>query len=309
MAKSKAISQISITVPATASNLGPGFDVLGMALKLYNKLEVRRLGRGSPDRVEISGEGAEDLPRGNSNLIVQTFKSSLGQCGSGFLFRMNNGIPLSRGLGSSAAARLAGLLAGAAFSRRTHKPGDIVSRACALEGHPDNVVPAFFGGLCGSVVEKGRIDYFRLRTPRAWTTVLCVPDIEVSTKKARRVLPRRVALRDAVFTSSRLALLIAAFSQGRPGWLKVAMRDVLHQPYRRRLVPGMEKAIQAAEKAGAFGAALSGSGPTIIAFAPNARTGRKSGEAMRKVFGRAGVSARVMVLGVDPSGVRVRTSR
>jgi len=303
-------TKIRITVPATTSNIGPGFDVLGMALTLYNELEVTREPGWGEVRVDIRGEGAETLPRGRANLVLRAFRAL--RPGPfpkhNLFFRMTNRIPLCRGLGSSAAARLAGLMAAAALKSGKPPFADVVAKACAMEGHPDNAVPAFFGGLCGSVVDKKRIEYFRLNPPRGLRTVLCVPDFEVPTEKARRLMPKRVSLADAVFTSSRLALLTAAFAQGRLELLKTAMQDVLHQPYRRRLVPGMNAAIAAAERAGALGAALSGSGPTVLAFAGGERAGRRAGRAMERVFARRGRSCRVLVLGVDGRGARVRTA-
>ncbi|MFH2202919.1 MAG: homoserine kinase [Elusimicrobiota bacterium] len=304
-------TKIRVRVPATTSNLGPGFDVLGMALKLYNELELTCEPGWGEVRVDITGEGAETLPRSSRNLVVRSFRALIPKRlpRHNLRFRMVNRIPLCRGLGSSAAARLAGLLAATALKSGKPPFGQAVTKACAMEGHPDNAVPAFFGGLCGSVVERGNIEYFRLKPPRGLTAALCIPAIEVSTEKARRLMPKRVTLADAVFTSSRLALLVAAMTQGRLELLRTAMRDVLHQPYRKRLVPGMDAAIAAAERAGALGAALSGSGPTVLAFAGGERAGRRAAEAMCRAFARRGMASRALVLGVDNAGARVRASR
>ncbi len=305
-------SKVRVRVPATTSNLGPGFDVLGMALKLYNELELTCMpGSGKVD-FDITGEGADSLPRNRTNITFKAFRSIF----SGSLkhldlrFRMKNRIPVARGLGSSAAARLSGLLAAAALkSGKRPNFEKLVEKACSLEGHPDNAVPAFFGGLCGSVREKGGVEHFRLRTPRELTTVLCIPDIEVSTEKARRLIPKRVPLTDAVFTSSRLALLVAAFEQRRYALLKTAMRDVLHQPRRKKLIPGMDAAIEAALAHGALGAALSGSGPTILAFTSDERSGRRAGRAMARVFQRRRIASRMLILDADNTGVHVTVSR
>lgn len=304
----KASSQkVRVRVPATTSNLGPGFDVLGMALTLYNELTVQRI--SGPDQVDISGEGKDTLPRTGANILLRAFRSVIPRAQGNFHFQMKNGIPLSRGLGSSAASRLAGLLAAAAMDSRRHDPADIVQRACALEGHPDNVVPAFFGGLCGSIVDRTRVEHFKIRIPTGLRAALCIPDKEVSTPLARRLMPKRVPLADAIFTSSRLALFVAALEQKRLGRLKEAMRDVLHQPYRKRLIPGMDAALTAAGKAGALGAALSGSGPTLFAFTPTDKSAQRVSEAMCRSFSRRGIKSRALSLRIDFSGARVQVTR
>jgi len=305
------ISRVRVRVPATTSNLGPGFDVLGMALTLYNDLEVERLPGRGPALVEIEGEGADALPRGESNLVVRAFRTVLPRRAFPSLlrFRMRNRIPLGRGLGSSAAARLAGLMAGATF-RGTPEPRlrDLVLKACRMEGHPDNAVPAFFGGLCASLYEGSALRFVRLRRPAGLAVVVCVPDFEVSTEKARRILPRRVSLETSVRTSARLALLLAAFERRRYELLRTAMDDVLHQPFRKRLTPGMDSVISAALSAGAFGAALSGSGPTVLALAPTAAAAAV-GRAMTRAFSRHGLRSRARILRVDSRGLRLEARR
>lgn len=301
--------RVYVSVPATTSNLGPGFDVIGMALSMRSGLSVEELPRADKDEVEISGEGEGFLPRDGSNLAVRAFRRRLlaAKAGRGkhFLFRLTNRIPLCRGLGSSAAARLAGILAAEALSGgRTDSEGALGS-ACRLEGHPDNAVAAFFGGLCVSIINGGEIRAVRLRAPKELSVALAVPEIEVPTARARALLPARVALSDAVFTSSRLSLLTAAFEQRRWELLKYAMQDVLHQPYRARLVPGLKRVLAEAYRAGALGAALSGSGPTTLAFCPDERSARRIADAMARAFVRKIPACRTYVLKADPRGARV----
>ena len=300
--------RVRVRVPATTSNLGPGFDTLGMALKLYNEIEVAWLREPGEVFTDIEGEGSARLPRGEKNPIVQAFRMILPKSRFPYALRvkMTNRIPLARGLGSSAAARLGGLLAAAAL-RDFRNPGvaDVVSRACALEGHPDNVVPAFHGGLCASIWDGGQPVWLRLKLPRDLGVVVCLPDFEVSTEKARKLLPAMVPFRDAVHNASRVALLIGALERGEMGLLKIAMEDVLHQPYRRPLMRGMDAVIAAAVRAGAFGAALSGAGPSILALTLRGPKQAKIGRAMQKAFFRSGVESRYLALDVEPAGTRI----
>ncbi|MBI5245459.1 MAG: homoserine kinase [Elusimicrobia bacterium] len=300
--------RVRVRIPATTSNLGPGFDVLGMALKLHNELEISWLPIPGEVRIEIEGEGFANLPRSDKNLVLQAFRLILPKSRFPYALRMRmiNRIPLARGLGSSAAARLGGLLAAAALRDfRDSGVADVVAQACALEGHPDNVIAAFHGGLCVSIWDGGQPTWLRLRLPRDLGVVVCLPDFEVSTEKARRLLPAKVPLRDAVHNASRLALLIGALERGELGLLKIAMDDVLHQPYRRPIMRGMDAVIAAAVRAGAFGAALSGAGPSILALTLRGPKQAKIGRAMQKAFFRSGIESRYLALDVEPAGARI----
>ena len=298
-------SAVRISIPATTSNLGPGFDVLGMALTLRNHLTVRPLPKGSADKIEIFGESAESLPRDKSNLVVRAFRKHRASPEGAFHFKMVNRIPLSRGLGSSAAARLAGLLAAEAFCSAKPDFESLISSAIAMEGHPDNAVAAFFGGLAGAVTGNGGLKTFRLRTPKELSIVLLVPEFEVSTEKARRIMPTRVSLKDAIYTSSRLAMLTAAFEQKRFNLLSEAMQDALHQPYRAKLVAGFHETISAALAVGALGAALSGSGSTILAFARGETVAARVAKAMAEAFSRKKNAGRIFFVKADASGARI----
>lgn len=306
--------KVRVRLPATTSNLGPGFDALGMALKLYNEVEVSWVKEHGEAHTEIEGEGFTHLPRGEKNPIVQAFRLLLPKTRFPWAlrFRTRNRIPLGRGLGSSAAARLGGLLCAAAL--RDFKDAavqDMVAQAVALEGHPDNVVPAFHGGLCVSIwdgVHAGAARHplwLRLKIPKDLGVVVCLPDYEVSTEKARKLLPAKVPLKDAVHNVQRIALLIGALERGELGLLRTAMDDLLHQPYRRPLMRGMEAVISAAVKAGAFGAALSGAGPSVLALTLRGPKQAKIGREMQKAFFRSGVESRYLALDVEPSGARI----
>lgn len=294
--------RVLVRVPATTSNLGSGFDVLGLALTLYNELEaVSTSGAGNLVRVE--GEGSDTLPRDENNEVARVLSSRAPRLAADL--RLTNRIPIARGLGSSAAARLAALLAARALAGP--EGDDVLEAATALEGHPDNVVPALFGGVRLSVRDGGAVVQVALRSPspRDLKVVACVPGFELSTEKARRVLPARIPRSDAVFASGRVGLLAHAFDARRYDLLKTAMQDVLHQPYRAALVPGMKQVIEGALAAGAFGASLSGAGPAMLAFAAPGKAGRV-GRAMQKAFLAKRVDSRVLVLDVDTKGAVIR---
>ena len=300
---------IRVSVPATTSNLGPGFDTLGMALTLRMTLSLELPPSARGLAVGIEGEGA-DLEETGDNLVVRSFFAGLGaRRPPALAFRIRSEIPAARGLGSSAAARLCGLLAAAAL--RGCRPEDFesaVEAAVAMEGHPDNAVPAAYGGLRSVLMEGGRPMSVLWSVPRGLGVTVCVPDYEVSTPKARAVLPAEVPLKDAAASAARVAHLLGALRDGRLGELRAAMRDSLHQPYRSRLLPGFPEAVAAAYRAGAAGAALSGSGSSVLAFVPAGRPQARVGAALEGAFARAGRRARSLALSVDRRGACVETA-
>lgn len=303
---SKVLSRVTVSVPASTSNLGPGFDCLGLALDLRNELTLELIEGAGPALVEIKGEGQKTLPRGEQNMLVRAARLILPKRLPGRLvFTAINRIPLARGLGSSAAAAVAGLWAGAhLFGTLRRSEDELEALAVKLEGHPDNVAPCVHGGLTASLVENGRSVAHRLNIHPSFFAVVGVPDFTLATKKARAALPKKVPMSDAVYNLSRVILLARALETGRTRGLDGLMTDRLHQPYRARLVPGLKDALAAAIKAGASGAALSGSGPAVFALVEGDR-GRRVGEAIRRAFAAKRVKARAMELAVDRQGVRV----
>lgn len=301
----KTLARVTVSVPASTSNLGPGFDCLGLALDLRNELELALVDEKGPTSVEISGEGAKTLPRGESNLLVKAARLVMPKRLPGRLvLRATNRIPLARGLGSSAAAVVAGLWAGAHLFGLRRSEDELERLAVGLEGHPDNVAPCVHGGFTSCVVEGGRPRVSALDLHPSLSTVVCVPAFELATKKARAVLPKAVSRADAVYNVSRALLLPRALATGRLTYLADLMSDRLHQPFRAPLVPGLADAIAAAVRAGAAGAALSGSGPTVFAFVQG-DAAPKVGEAMKRAFAKKRVASRWLALEVDHRGVRV----
>ena len=295
--------QFSVTVPATTANLGPGFDCLGLSLALYNTLEVRPREEGFI--VTIEGEGQGVIAVDHTNMMVEAMKRLSATVGrplpSVHLHQINH-IPVSSGFGSSAAAVLAGCLAANRLLQAPLSPEELLSLAVVMEGHPDNMVPAYYGGLVLAGSNGDRLLVEQL--PVADLRVLVVlPNFALSTVEARAVLPRQVPLADAIFNLGRVGLLIRALAEGDFDRLGAAMRDRLHQPYRVPLIPGMQEAFDAARSAGAAGVALSGAGPGVIAFAE--RDHETIAAAMSEAFAAAGLDSRYWTLEIDRRGSRL----
>ena len=261
---------IRVAAPATTANMGPGFDCLGMALDVWNRVEVVP-GVPAADHplVDVAGEGAGELETGPDNLVYRSMT---------FLFheadrempevsiRCHNDIPLARGLGSSAAAIAAGLAAANRLCSQAFSPNELLEMAATLEGHPDNVAAAVLGGLQLVVSDQQQLYTVSVNLPPEVHTVLFIPDTRIATADARAVLPTELSIADAVFNMGRTALLVAGMATNHPEYLGVATQDRLHQPYRQALFPAMKLLFQAATDAGALGVFLSGSGSTVLAL-------------------------------------------
>ena len=258
------MTRIKVTVPASAANLGPGFDTLGLALSLYNEILLEEDDRVT---VMIEGEGAHSLDRSRENVVVRgalAVYETAGRPFRGLNVSMKNQIPPSRGLGSSAAAWLGGIIGANALLGAPLEAEEVLTLAARKEGHPDNVAAAFLGGLTVSCWNDDRVEAVKLSVSSTLSWVVFVPEVTGSTAEARAILPERVSRADAVFNVSRACLLLAALERGRVDLLPLAMDDRLHQPYRRRLFPWMDAVMAAARAAGALGSVLSGAGPSIL---------------------------------------------
>lgn len=296
---------VKIRVPGTTANCGPGFDAVGIACTIYNDLELT-LSSQDGISLEVTGEGAGTIPADESNVVVKAVRMVLaktGQQAKGISLKMTNHIPLSRGLGSSAAAIVGGLVAANELTGRHLTNEDLLTMATSIEGHPDNVAPAIFGGITVSIMESGSVKYLRFLPPANFSMVAVIPEFNLSTKAARKVLPETVPFADAVFNVSRTALLIGALCTGELNLLLHALEDRLHQPYREELIPGMAQVLAAARQAGALGAALSGAGPCLLAF--TAGNSSQIGEAMVKAFQLHKIRARYQHLQIDTQGAAI----
>jgi homoserine kinase len=304
---------ITIRVPATSANLGPGFDSLGLALDLWNETVMTLAIEYS---VQVTGEGRERLSAGENNMIIRSAQQLAGRVGKHlppFHVDCINRIPLSSGLGSSAAAKLTGLLGANALLGKPLSKDEVLELATQLEGHPDNVAAALLGGLVVSTVDQGRVLAHKvhvggnpaprglLESPFHVTVVL--PDFHIPTRLARAALPEQIPMKDAVHNISRAMLVVEAFRSADPNLLGKAMSDTLHQPHRLRLIPGAQAAMDAAREAGASAVALSGAGPSLIAF--SADRDQAVGEAMVRAFEQAGLQARIFQPRMSNHGAEV----
>lgn len=295
---------VKVRVPGTSANCGPGFDCLGVACTIYNELELKLLPEKKLE-IAVTGDGAGNIPTDERNIVWRAIQKLLARAGKdkeyrGAVIRMHNDVPLSRGLGSSATAIVGGLKAaneylGNPFSRR-----DLLQMATDIEGHPDNVAPAIFGGFTVSIVRDGKPECFSLMPKLKMKLVVAVPDFFLPTKAARAVLPAEVPMKDAVYNIGRAAMLTAALCKGNKSFLRSVFDDALHQPYRAKLIPGMYDVFKAAKSAGALGASMSGAGPCLIAFAVD--NPERVGEAMCQAFAKNKVKACYHVFDIDSKG-------
>jgi homoserine kinase len=303
------MTTIKVSVPSTSANLGPGFDSLGLAIGLYNTVELTPTSSGLT--VEVRGEGADTTPTDDTNLIVQAAYSVFKRVDykpRGLHFTLTNAIPQASGLGSSAAALVGGIVAANTLIKQPLSDSELLALAVLTEGHPDNVCPAHLGGLVISNYVDGHLIYRRLPV-EPMKVVVVLPTIQgCHTEDMRALLPDNVPLKDAAANIGRAALVAHALSEGDYGLLAEAMQDRLHEPYRRAVLPGFEQAVEAAFAAGAAAVALSGSGPSVIAFAQHQHNA--IGEAMAMAFQTiTGQGARVWVLPVDTQGTTIYRGR
>lgn len=297
--------RVVVRVPATSANLGPGFDTLGLALSLYDELEVTSLPEGELE-IEVAGEGRGDVPRDGSNLVVRSIAyayESVGRRMPGLRLVAKNVIPHGRGLGSSGAAVVAGLIAAKGLLEGDVEfgPDALLRLATELEGHPDNVAPALFGGLTIAWVDEGGPQHKKLLVHRGVSPLVFVPDFTMSTSVARSLQPLQVPREDAVFNVSRSALLIAALTQS-PELLQAATEDKLHQSYRAAAMPDTDALVRAL-RADGFAAVVSGAGPSVLVLADG--PGRRL-EAAAVAEGVSPARWEALMLAVDVKGATVR---
>lgn len=312
---------VTVTVPATTANLGPGFDCIGAALTLYNQFKFTHLNSAGSQSVSITVTGAEAqrVRTDESNLAYQAFVNfykHLRQTPPPVQIEIQLGVPLARGLGSSATAIVGGLVGANCLAGSPLEQTEVMELAIALEGHPDNVVPALLGG-CRLAATKERNEQERHRERREgegesfgdWVIcdvpwhcsvvpVVGIPDFELSTKEARLVLPAQVSRADAIFNTAHLGLLLRGLETGRGDWLRSALQDRLHQPYRQGLIAGYEAVRSAAVAAGAYGMVISGAGPTLLALVDAAQASAVEA-AMTAAWKEEGIIASVRSLKID----------
>ncbi|MDQ0920056.1 homoserine kinase [Paenibacillus sp. V4I5] len=297
----KAVQKVRVKVPASTANLGPGFDSLGMALNLYAWIDMAI---SDETTIHLIGDQMYGIPTDKSNLIYKVAQMVFEQADVSHPeldITMYSDIPLTRGLGSSASA-IVGALAGAnALIGNKLTQYELFQIASRLEKHPDNVGASLFGGIVVAFWDGEKAESIRIEPDVNLEVLVAIPAFQLSTEKARSVMPKQVAMKDAVFNLSHSSLLVAALATCNLGMIRHAMKDALHQPYRAELIPGMKTLLEQAENHGALGVALSGAGPTMLALV-DARSGQKEElEAFLKdTLAKEGIEAQTLWL--KPSG-------
>ena len=265
-----------VRVPASSANLGPGYDVLAAALQLHLELEVEETGEFS-----VEAEGL-DVPLDRSNLCVKAFEWL--RPADGISFRISSEIPVTAGLGSSAAAIVAGLMAADHLYELAQEPADILAHAAEIEGHPDNVAAALYGGFVICSRQGERVEATRLDPPEGIEGILVIPSEQVSTAEARKAIPDQVPLEDAVANVAAASELILGIRTSDLSLIGRGLQDRLHQPARAHLYPRSMELVEAAENMGAIGATISGAGPTVLVWSFLQSSGKVT-EALREWVG------------------------
>ena len=303
------LASVTISVPGTTANIGPGFDCLGAALTLYNRFTFSIADAAAePARISAVGDEADRVPTDARNLVYQAFSrfyQHIGKPTPAVNIHIGLGVPLARGLGSSATAIVGGLMGANALENFPLTRQALMRLAIAIEGHPDNVVPAMLGG-CRLSATGGDDTWEICEIP--WhdrlAPIVAIPNFELSTTEARRVLPDEYSRADAVFNTAHLGLLLRGLETGEASWLRAALHDRIHQPYRQALIPGYQAVQTAAMEAGAYGLVISGAGPTLLALADSSQA-ETIREAIAIAWGSHGINPVVKILQLDHQGAVV----
>jgi homoserine kinase len=306
---------VSVEAPATIANLGAGYDTLGLAVDLALRVRIEAISGDAGVDVElhVEGEGAGELPADRSNRLVVALEAGLAELGLGgfdsiaWRITLTNPIPLERGLGSSAAATVAGVVAAWALLDRELDRSTALRLASRIEGHPDNVAPGLYGGLTASIALVDRVETIRLDPPADVAILAWIPERRLATSEMRSVLPDSVPRADAIANLARVAVGVAGLASGRSDVLGLLTQDRLHEPYRAAAYPELPAMIAAARTAGSIGACLAGAGSTVIAFVPedSASTIAAVGRSLRDEATRLHLRGRLVRLSPQPDGARV----
>lgn len=310
---------VIVKVPATTANLGPGFDCLGLALNLYNYVSIEKSERF---KIVIMGEGKGDIPQGMSNIVYQCIQEVVQKAFQKKGYQQNelrkedfqrlhitltNNIPPARGLGSSSAALVGGALGANHLLGNPLSHRELLNIIVRIEGHPDNILPAFFGGLVLSTqLEDGEILWSKTKVTTDWRYVLAIPEFHLNTEKSRSVLPEVLSFSDAVFNLGRVSMVKEGFVRNDISLLGKVMDDRIHEPYRKGLVPGLEEILGKLRRE-RFPVALSGAGPTVLVIVESEEEGRSVGQRIQAIFSNYGVFSSIKILQSNNHGAEVLT--
>ncbi|MBN7572515.1 MULTISPECIES: homoserine kinase [Clostridium] len=255
---------ITVRVPATSANMGPGFDTLGIALNLYNDFAFREI----EDGLKFNGMPEEFC--NEDNIIYKAMKYCFDKAGYKIkgleISEIKQNVPVSRGLGSSSTCIVGGLVGANEILGKKFSEEELLEMAVEIEGHPDNVAPALLGGMVVAIVDENKTYYDKIDVKNGIKFISIIPNFRLSTEEARKVLPKEISLKDGVYNVSRAALMVACFSSGKYELLRYACKDAFHQNYRSKLIPGFEEVYNKSYELGALACYLSGAGPTIMAI-------------------------------------------
>ena len=300
---------ITFKIPATSANIGSGFDSVGLALNLYNEIHIYENDNSKKIEFEIFGEGENEISK-KDNMIYSAmkliFKKLKSKPNKGYIIKCINRIPLSRGLGSSSAAIIGGLLcSNFILGNKLKIEKDILNMAVQIEGHPDNVAPAILGGIVSGVVKKEEdFKYIKIKPPKNLKAIVSIPDFYLSTEIARNILPKEITRKDAIFNISRAALLTSALFSNRLDLLEIATEDKIHQDYRAKFIPNLNQLFKETKKAGAYSVTISGAGSSILALAKDDKNIiEKVSKAMHSSFKKKNINSVIKVLNIPTKGI------
>lgn len=309
--------KISVKVPATTANMGPGFDCLGMALPVYNTVTIEETvlpGTGVEINVIADSDSIDQLsldhiPLDENSIVykaVELLYNSIGQTPSELKITIHSNIPVARGLGSSSSVIVGALIAANELLGRPADEVALLTIACEIEGHPDNITPAIVGGLViSSQEDDGSVVYRKLDWPDEWAVTVCVPDFELSTDIARSVLPSEVPMKDAIFNAKRLAMFVEAVHTKDSALMKLALQDRLHQPYRMKLVPGLDSIIENLKHFDdVLGCVLSGAGSSILIISEKNNVD-KIKDIVKETWANKNIKCEIRTLSVENNGAQV----
>lgn len=300
---------ITFKIPATSANIGSGFDSVGLALNLYNEIHIYENDNSKKIEFEIFGEGENEISK-KDNMIYSAmklvFKKLKSKPKKGYIIKCINRIPLSRGLGSSSAAIIGGLLcSNFILGNKLKIEKDILNMAVQIEGHPDNVAPAILGGIVSGVVKKEEdFKYIKIKPPKNLKAIVSIPDFYLSTEIARNILPKEITRKDAIFNISRAALLTSALFSNRLDLLEIATEDKIHQDYRAKFIPNLNQLFKETKKAGAYSVTISGAGSSILALTKDDKNIiEKVSKAMHSSFKKKNINSIIKVLNIPAKGI------